>query len=61
MTTRLLSHKFDYFLIGRDCWIEILSYLSFNERCHLRVVCKRWNKWILEANNLWPISNISFI
>jgi len=46
----------DWILLGRDCWREVFSWVSFEERNKIRQVCLKWNEWIVEHKIFWPIS-----
>jgi len=44
-----------WIFLGRDCWREIFSNVSFRERNRLRIVCKNFNQWIIEQKDFWPL------
>jgi len=45
----------DWILLGRDCWREVFSWFSFNERQKIRLVCNKWNLWIIDYKAFWPL------
>jgi len=45
----------NWMLLGYDCWREIFHWLTIQETHRARIVCKKWNEWIVEYKAFWPL------